>query len=80
MNETKIWTTGRRGCITCITATVYEDATALFGENNLVPIVASAESDLITPRQMEKALMKEFPGRTFSLQEDEWTLRAEATR
>lgn len=52
----EIWTTGRRGCVACIQASIYENS-----------VVASAEPDHITERQMEKALRREFPGYQFQI-------------
>lgn len=53
----QIWTNGRKGSITCITATVYENGA----------IVASSEPEHITEHQMRKALEREFPGVEFSV-------------
>ena len=50
----EIWTTGRRQCDACVTATVYPRI-----------IVATACDESITERQMEKALNRKFPRHTF---------------
>jgi hypothetical protein len=44
----QIWTIGRRDCGACIELTEYRDGV----------VIASAESDHITPNQMKKALRK----------------------
>lgn len=50
----EIWAKGRRSGVACVTATVYEHS-----------IVATADGEHITERQMEKALNREFPRHTF---------------
>ena len=52
--EREIWTTGRRGCDTSVSATIYPHI-----------IVATACPESITERQTEKALNREFPRHTF---------------
>lgn len=53
----QIWTSGRKGNMACVSATVYEDGA----------IVASSEPEHITEHQMHKALGQEFPGVEFSV-------------
>ena len=55
--QAQIWTNGRRGCIACVTAIVYENGA----------IVASSEPEHITEHQMHKALAREFPDMEFSV-------------
>jgi len=52
----KIWIKGRRGCITCVTVTIYPNS-----------IAASGECDQITVTQFREALRKEFPRHIFCL-------------
>ena len=52
--EREIETTGRYQCITNVSATIYPHS-----------IVATAEGEHITERQMERALNREFPRHTF---------------
>jgi hypothetical protein len=52
--ERDIWTNGRRGSPVCIAVTIYPHG-----------IVATAEDEHITRRQMEVALNREFPRHTF---------------
>ena len=60
MNENfKLWTDGRRGCVACVTVTVYQDS-----------IVATADPEKITEKMMRWALRKEFPRHTFYLERD----------
>jgi len=53
----EIWTSGRKGGIACVIATVYDNGA----------IVASSEPEQITEYQMHKALEREFPGVEFSM-------------
>ena len=53
----QIWTNGRKGCLACVTATVYGNG----------DIVASSEPEHITEHQMHKALAREFPGVEFKV-------------
>lgn len=65
----QIWTKGRRGCNACIEVSL----------NNL-SVIATAESDHITPHQMLRALNKEFPRHTFYNISDDDHLRMGADR
>ena len=52
--EREIWTTGRRGCNTSVSATIYPRS-----------IVATSDGAHITESMMEKALDREFPRHVF---------------
>ena len=66
----KIWTTGRRKCATYIYVTVHPHC-----------IAGTGDAERITPRQMEKALNREFPHHTFVLSlYGRDSLRADADR
>ncbi len=67
----EIETTGRYQCITSVEAIIYPRS-----------IVATSDSDHITPQQMHQALRREFPRHTFTFNGlgGSYTLRADASR
>ena len=67
--EKEIYARGRYDSNICIEVVIYPKA-----------IVAMAASEHLTQYQMKRALAREFPGYTFSIQEDNWFMRADAKR
>jgi len=59
-SDRELWITGKRGAGVCLNIIHYENGA----------IIASAEDERVTGRQIERALTREYPGKSFRIARD----------